>query len=309
MTLTGVCSPQYMKQHIPGNPNLIVQKHAGRRASLGPPPNYIYNVAPKDGHLHRGRQRDAGDRSPGPIRNGLKFDPRQFRWLGQRAAREPCRALPGNLARVKIARRTSSRTSSSSPAPAAPTNFYPLFVDAILGAKMKMIPGYQGTKAGHAGPWSGGEVGGRRRHHPGRASRPPTAAGLRDDKIRAFIQFGLKEATRSFPDVSWIYDYAPPTRRIAPPWTSPSAIRSSAVPSSAPPGVPDEVVNILRDAFEGHDARSRSSAADAERRARSISRSPRGAEIQSLIDKNLPHPACGWWETRQEKSCKARISK
>jgi tripartite-type tricarboxylate transporter receptor subunit TctC len=270
---------QYMKPHIPGNPTIVVQNMPGAGSLVAG--NYIYNVAPKDGTVI-GAVNALLATDPLVYPERVKFDPRQFRWLGS-ALRENHVGVAWNLSRVKSFDDVLKNELIVAGTGGA-TNFYPLFVDAILGAKMKMIPGYQGTKQGMLA-MERGEVGGVV-GITWASVKATNGSWLRDDKIRAFIQFGLMKHPE-LPDVSWIYDYARNDDDRA---AMDLAFGNSEFgrPFIAPPGVPDEVVQILRDAFEDtmSDPEFR---ADAEKRQLDLEIT-RGGEIQSLIEKIYKTP-------------------
>ena len=167
---------QYMRQHIAGNPTFIVQNMPGAGSLVAA--NYIYNVAPKDGTFI-GAVNAMLATDPLVYPDRVKFDPRQFRWLGS-ALRENHVGVAWQLTRVKTLDDVLKNELIVAGTGGA-TNFYPLFVDAILGAKMKMIPGLSGHQAGHAG--DGARRGRRRRrHHLGeRESHQRRLAARRQD--------------------------------------------------------------------------------------------------------------------------------
>jgi tripartite-type tricarboxylate transporter receptor subunit TctC len=265
---------QYMKQHIPGNPTVIVQNMPGAGSLVAA--NYIYNVAPKDGtFIGAVNAMLATDPMVYPER--VKFDPRQFRWLGS-ALRENHVGVVWHMTRVKSLDDVLKNELIVAGTGGA-TNFYPLFIDAILGAKIKMIPGYQGTKQGMLA-MERGEVGGLT-GITWASVKATNGSWLRDDKIRVFAQFGMKKHPE-LPAVSWIYDYARNDDDRA---AMDLAFSNSEFgrPFIAPPGVPDEVVEILRDGFEDT-MRDPEFRADAEKRQLDLEIT-RGSEIQSLIEK------------------------
>jgi tripartite-type tricarboxylate transporter receptor subunit TctC len=265
---------QYMRLHIPGNPTIIVQNMPGAGSLVAA--NYIYNVAPKDGTFFGAvNAMLASDPLLYPER--VKFDPRQFRWLGS-ALRENHVGVAWSTARVSSFDDVLKNQLIVAGTGGA-TNFYPLFVDALLGAKMKMIPGYQGTKQGMLA-MERGEVGGVV-GITWASVKATNGAWLRDDKIRPFIQFGLKKHPE-LSNVSWIYDYArTPDDRAA----MDRAFGNSEFgrPFMAPPGVPDPVVEILRNAFEDTMA-DPAFQDDAQKRQLDLEFTS-GREIQSIIDK------------------------
>ena len=231
---------QYMKQHIPGNPTIIVQNMPGAGSLVAA--NYIYNVAPKDGTAI-GAVNAMLATDPLVYPDRVKFDPRQFRWLGS-ALRENHVGVVWHLTRIKTfddVLRNELIVAGTGGA----TNFYPLFVDAMLGAKIKMIPGYQGTKQGMLA-MERGEVGGMV-GITWASVKATNGSWLRDDKIRPFIQFGMKKHPE-LPDVSWVYDYARNDDDRA---AMDMAFGNSEFgrPFIAPPGVPADRLQILRTAF------------------------------------------------------------
>ena len=70
---------QYMRAHIPGNPTIVVQNMPGAGSLVAA--NYLYNVAAKDGTVF-GAVNAMLATDPLLYPERVKFDPRQFRWLG-----------------------------------------------------------------------------------------------------------------------------------------------------------------------------------------------------------------------------------
>jgi tripartite-type tricarboxylate transporter receptor subunit TctC len=270
---------QYMRAHVPGNPTIVVQNMPGAGSLVAA--NYIYNVAPKDGTVF-GAVNAMLATDPLVYPERVKFDPRQFRWLGS-ALRETHAGFAWYTTHVT---RFDDVFKSELivPGTGGATNFYPMFVDAILGAKLRMIPGYQGTKQGILAI-ERGEVGGIV-GITWASMKATNGAWLREGKIRPFIQFGLQKHPE-LPEVSWIYDYARNDDDRA---AMDLAFGNSEFgrPFMAPPGVPDAVVATLRAAFEEtmQDPEFR---ADAEKRQLDLEFTS-GAEIQSIIEKIYKTP-------------------
>jgi tripartite-type tricarboxylate transporter receptor subunit TctC len=270
---------QYMRPHITGNPTIVVQNMPGAGSLVAA--NYIYNVAPKDGTAF-GAVNALLATDPLLYPERVKFDPRQFRWLGS-ALRENHAGFAWHTTSVKSFDDVL-KNELIVPGTGGATNFYPLFVDAILGARLKMIPGYQGTKQGMLAI-ERGEVGGIV-GITWASMKATNGTWLREGKIRPFIQFGLSKHPE-LPEVSWIYDYA---RNADDRAAMDLAFGNSEFgrPFLAPPGVPDAVVDILRTAFEDT-MRDPDFRADAEKRQLDLEFTS-GAEIQSIIDKIYKTP-------------------
>jgi tripartite-type tricarboxylate transporter receptor subunit TctC len=263
----------FMRRHIPGNPTIIVQNMPGAGSLVLA--NYLYNVAPKDGTAF-GAVNALIATDPLLYPERVKFDPRQFRWLGS-ALREnhvgvawhtsPIKTFDDALKQELIVAGTGGAT-----------NLYPVFVNAVLGSKIKMIPGYQGTKQGMLA-MERGEVAG----NVGitwASVKATNGSWLREDKIRVFVQFGLKPHAE-LPNVSWIYNYA---RNADDRAAMDLAFGNQEFgrPFIAPPGVPDAVVDILRTAFE-KTMNDPEFIAEADKRQVDLDFTS-GAEIQSLIE-------------------------
>jgi tripartite-type tricarboxylate transporter receptor subunit TctC len=270
---------QFMRRHIPGNPLIIVQNMPGAGSLVLA--NYLYNVAPRDGTAF-GAVNALVATDPLLYPERVKFDPRQFRWLGS-ALREnhvgvvwetsPIKTLDDTFQHELIVAGTGGST-----------NLYPVFVDALLGTKIKMIPGYQGTKQGLLA-MERGEVAG----NVGitwASLKATMGSWLREGKIRVFVQFGLKPHPE-LPNVSWIYDYAKTDAdRAAMDLTFGN--QEFGRPFIAPPGVPDATVDVLRTAFE-ESLKDPEFIAEAEKRAVDIDFTS-GAEIQELMEKIYKSP-------------------
>ncbi len=270
---------QFMRRHIPGNPLIIVQNMPGAGSLVLA--NYLYNVAPRDGTTF-GAVNALVATDPLLYPERVKFDPRQFRWLGS-ALREnhvgvvwhtsPIKRLDDVLEQELIVAGTGGAT-----------NLYPVFVDSVLGTKIKMIPGYQGTKQGLLA-MERGEVAG----NVGitwASLKATNGSWLREGLIRVFVQFGLKPHPE-LPNVSWIYDYAHNDAYRAA-MDLAFGNQEFGRPFIAPPGVPDATVDVLRTAFE-QSLQDPEFIAEAEKRAVDIDFTS-GAEIQTLIEKIYKSP-------------------
>jgi tripartite-type tricarboxylate transporter receptor subunit TctC len=269
----------HIRRHIPGSPTVIVQNMPGAGSLVLA--NYLYNVAPKDGTAF-GAVNALLATDPLMYPERVKFDPRQFRWLGS-ALKENHVGLVWHTSPVQSFDDLFSKELIVAGTGGA-TTLYPVLTDAILGTKLKMIPGYQGTKNGMLA-MERGEVAG----NVGitwASLKATSGSWLRDKKIKVIVQYGL-EKHPELPDVAWIYDYAKTAEDRAAMDLS-FGNQEFGRPFIAPPGVPDNVVNILRTAFEQtmNDPEFR---ADAEKRQVDLDFTS-GAEIQALIDKFYKTP-------------------
>jgi tripartite-type tricarboxylate transporter receptor subunit TctC len=264
----------HMRRHIPGNPTIVVQNMPGAGSLVLA--NYLYNVAPRDGTAF-GAVNALLATDPLMYPERVKFDPRQFRWLGS-ALKENHAGLAWHTSPVRTFDDLFTKELIVAGTGGA-TNLYPVLTNAILGTKIKMIPGYQGTKQGMLA-MERGEVAG----NVGItwASLKATAGPwLKEGKIRMIIQYGL-EKHPELPGVPWIYDYAKTADDRAAMDLS-FGNQEFGRPFLAPPGVPEAVIGMLRTAF-AKTMNDPEFKADAEKRQIDLEFTS-GEEIQSLVDK------------------------
>ena len=246
--------------------------------------NYLYNNAPKDGSAIALFM--AGSLFEPLFGNSqARYDPAKINWLislnrlvniGIFWHTAPIKSADDFFQREVVLASSGGGDSS--------TEVIPKLLNHLAGTRFKVIAGYSGNGEGMLA-MERGEVGGVV-GITWASVKATNGSWLRDDKIRPFVQFGLKKHPE-LPDVSWIYDYARNDDDRA---AMDLAFGNSEFgrPFIAPPGVPDQVVDILRDAFEDtmNDPEFR---ADAEKRQLDLE-IPRGAEIQSLIERIYKTP-------------------
>ena len=231
----------HMRDHIPGHPTIVVQNMPGAGSLVLA--NYLYNVAPRDGTVIGGvNPLLATDPLLNPKR--VKFDPRQFRWIGS-ALKETHVGLVWHASPIKTFDDLFKHELFVAGTGGA-TNLYPVLTDGLLGTKIKMIPGYHGTKQGMLA-MERGEVAGNI-GITWASLKATNGAWLREHKVRVIIQYGLAKHPE-LPGVPWIYDYAKNDAERA----AMDLVFSNQEfgrPFLTPPGVPEAVVKTLRTAFE-----------------------------------------------------------
>jgi tripartite-type tricarboxylate transporter receptor subunit TctC len=262
----------HIRKHIPGNPAIIIQNMPGAGSLIAT--NYLANVAPRDGTVI-GAVNPLMATQPLFFPDRAKFDPRKFAWIGS-ALRENHAGVARSDSPVNTFDDLFSKELIIAGTGGA-TNSYPALTNAILGTHFKVVSGYKGTSAGMLALERGevsGVVG------ITYASVAATqAAALRDGRIKFFVQFGLKKHP-DIPNVPWIFDYAKtPDDKAA--LNLLMSNQEYGRPIVAPPGVPDNLVAILRKAFDDTMA-DPEFLADAERRRVEID-ATRGEDIAKLV--------------------------
>ena len=145
--LTARLIAQFLGNHIPGKPNVIVQNVPG--AGSMKLANAIYNNTPNDG-LTLGVFAFDVALEPYYGEKRAMFDPAKFDWIGSmdtdtqfcgvwKGAGIGIKSLPDLLNSKKV-------ISFGSSAPGAVPSVYPLFFKNALGAPLRVVNGYTGTK-------------------------------------------------------------------------------------------------------------------------------------------------------------------
>jgi len=235
---------RFMQKHLPGNPNIISVNMPGASSmTLG---NHLARVAPRDGTAF------------GAVNSMLLFDPlfngpkskAQFTGVDM--------TMIGNAvisSAVLIALRTAGVSSLeelrtkelmiAASTPSGDTYLLPLALKNVLGLKLKIITGYPGTRE-VALALENGEVHGRVWDMEGiKAARPQW---LRDGTVRILAQLAPKADRAAPPGVPLARDFAAneDDKRVLDVICLSTAL---ARPYIAPPGIPPERAQALKDAF------------------------------------------------------------
>ena len=275
----------HLGRFIPGNPAVVVENMPGA-ASL-PMMNHLYNRAARDGTVIglplntvvlepslKTLSREGG---------AVLFDLTKMSWIGTPAQQPqsfvvwkdtPFRTHADLRGKDALFGTTSVGTDSA---------VMPQFTNQLMGTKIKVIAGYKGvTDIFHA--METGEL-------QGASVLLSSFLGkqdwVRDKKARVLLHFGT-ERIKSIPDV-------PTAIELAPDDEAKTMLRIYATkfkttyPLLAPPGVPDDRIKALREAF---DAAMKDPAMIAEAARFGIDIDPlSGAEIASLIQDVEKAPA------------------
>jgi tripartite-type tricarboxylate transporter receptor subunit TctC len=133
---------KHIGRHIPGNPSVVPVNMPG--AAGLKMTNYLYNAAPKDGTVF-GNPNGGIVLEPLLGGQGANFDPTRLSWIGS-----PDRDTTVCVARKDAAvqsvedLRTTELVVGSSGS-GGNTHLYPIFFANMLGMKIRVIAGYQGT--------------------------------------------------------------------------------------------------------------------------------------------------------------------
>jgi tripartite-type tricarboxylate transporter receptor subunit TctC len=236
---------KHMPRHIPGEPNIIVQNMVGAEGLRAA--NYLYNVAPQDGSVIGGLQRNTGLARFYDFNNaGIQFDARKFYWLGSPQQEIGLFILSTKSGMSSIDDLKTREVTVSSTANNSPTTVYSRILNATIGTKLKPIAGYDGSQACLMAV-ERGEVDA---HISGGSSAPFRARiepWLANGEAKVIMQMGMKRDA-AFPDVPTAIEVekTPAEKQL---FDIAFAEQVMGRPFVLPPGVPLDRVATLRAAF------------------------------------------------------------
>ncbi|HTI88110.1 MAG TPA: hypothetical protein VL966_16025 [Alphaproteobacteria bacterium] len=135
---------QHLPRFLPGKPNMVAQNMGGAGGlTLA---NSLYNVQKRDGTVIAYVGPIAMQPLFNPNAPNTKFDPRRFSWIGSLAASQslliewktgPIQTPEDLFSKEMVVAGTGA---------ASDTDFYPKFMNSVLGTKFKLITGYVGSQ-------------------------------------------------------------------------------------------------------------------------------------------------------------------
>lgn len=230
---------RHMRQHIPGQPNLIMQSMPGAGGLVGL--NYSYNVAPKDGTLMHLVHAEVLYETL--LTKDVKFNAQNYRWIGRFADADAV-ALATRKSGVRTIEDAKAREVTMGATGAA--NVFalgPLMLNQLIGTKFKIIGGYKGTSDIHIA-MERGEL-------DGAGMTLANVMTLHGDKLKTgdIVPVFAIAAKRipDFPAVPAFTEFAKGTERTLLEIYASSGTIGRAL--AFPPGVADDKLKIMREAF------------------------------------------------------------
>jgi len=281
---------RHMGRHVPGNPIFVPKNmEGGGGIRLA---NFLYNVAPKDGSTFGTFNRGTGF-DPLLGNKGAQFDATRFNWIGS-ANNEVSVCVAWHTTGVtRYEELLSKELVVGASGPAADTYQFPKIANGVLGTRFKIIAGYpggndidlameRGEVQGRCG-WSWTSV--KATHQP----------WLDQNKIHILFQIGLSKHP-DLPNVPLVMDLARTDEERAI-FKVIFGRQVMAWPFTAPPGVPQERISVLREAFMDtmKDKEFLAEAAKAGFEIRPVS----GVDIQKLVHEVYDTPAAVVQRTAQ----------
>jgi tripartite-type tricarboxylate transporter receptor subunit TctC len=280
--LYGRLMGQYIANHIPGTPTIVVRYMPGATTLVLA--NYLYNVAAKDGTVF-GIVHERMGLLPLIDSEGIKYDAVKFNWIG--AMDDQLSACfvwhTSSIKAIDDAKNREVLVGAGSNVGGSDAVF-PRVLNDVLGTKFKVITGYNGT--GNVDlALERGELDGRC-GFGWAALKTAKPDWIKDSKIRVIMQMGMTKAP-DIPDVPLILDVVKdPDQHAALEFFLGSS--PMAFPFVAPPGVPKDRIALLRMAFDAtiRDPHLLATAATQKLQITPLS----GAEIDKLLEKFYATP-------------------
>jgi len=133
---------EFLPRYLPGEPKIIVENMPG--ASTARAASFVYNVAPQDGTVmgifHQGLLANqvldvqAGD-----------FDVTRFNWIGRMGTQLNVGLVMASTGVKTIEGAKKIELVFGATAPSATSSMVPRALNAMVGTKFKVVPGYQGS--------------------------------------------------------------------------------------------------------------------------------------------------------------------
>ena len=180
--LYGLIFSHHFGRHIPGQPTVILQSHAGSGGVKAA--SYVNNAAPRDGSV-------IGQLlSPSilaPVLRGAKFDATKFLWLGTISPRASVIGVWHTAPAQTLDAIKKTSVILSSGGKSSTTTIVPMLMNKMLGTKFKIVTGYRGGGTQNKAVEQG-EVHGRYIFWTGWTTRKPH--WIEKDLIKIVVQTG-----------------------------------------------------------------------------------------------------------------------
>jgi len=234
---------RHIDRFIPGNPAVVPRNMPGGGTLVAA--NHMYKAAAPDGTVV-GMFLSQAAVEPFLGNKAALFDPLKFGWIGSLAL-EPqfCAIGPGPGVPQTFDELLEKEAVFGTSAPTSDIYRYTAVLKNVLGAKIKMVSGYPGMP-GVTLALQRGEVSGAC-GFTATALRTRLAPALKSGEMKLLVQLG-GAPTSEFGKVPDAFDYAKTDEARALLNYFFGALRLGRL-IAAPPGVPEERLNILRTAF------------------------------------------------------------
>lgn len=272
---------QFLPKHIPGTPTVIVQNMPGAGGLRLA--NYLYSAAPKDGSVFGTFSRSVP--TVPLFQTSVTFDATKFAWLGS-ISRDTSICVSNGTSPIKTWRDMLTKPlSMGGQGAGTDSDIYSRLYRSMLGAQIKLVSGYPGTRDITLA-MERGEVDGTCGLSWG-TIKTVHSAWLTQKSVNLLLQAGL-EKDPELPDVPLASDLVddPEKKKVMYLYFAPQAMGR---PFTAPPGIPADRKAALIKAFGDTMKDPEFLAATAQQK---LDVSPMtGSEIENLVRQLYATPA------------------
>jgi tripartite-type tricarboxylate transporter receptor subunit TctC len=268
---------RHLSGHLPGEPTIIIQNMPGAGGLRAA--DYIYEIAPKDGTMIGAGFGGIATAQLFKI-PGVRFDPRQFRWLGSMSS-DVGLVLAWHTAPVKTIKDAFERELIIGGSGQTSANVvFPTVMNKVLGTKFKIVTGYKGGSDIALAMQRGEIEGVGSVYYSSLITRNPD--WLADHLVNVLVQLSLKPYSR-FQGVPAVVDLArtPEDRALL---ELVFAQQEMSRPFMLPPGTPEKVVGVLQHGF-AETLKDPAFLDDAAKQTLEIDNPMTGEDIRVLIDR------------------------
>jgi tripartite-type tricarboxylate transporter receptor subunit TctC len=236
---------QHLGKYIPGRPSVVPANMPGAGSMAAA--NRMYNDEPKDGSV-LGMFASSAIMEPLLGDKAALFDPTKFSWIGSMSQEVSYCGVwqtPGAVTSFDQMLKGGKDTIFGGGAPAAITYQHPLILKNVLGAHIRLIPGYAGTRAIDLAMHRG-EVNGICGLYTS-SIKADFLDDVKSGRMKLVVQMGPKKST-AFGDIPSVYDYAKTDeqRKLLDIFFKQLVLGR---PVAGPPGIPPDRLAALRTAF------------------------------------------------------------
>jgi tripartite-type tricarboxylate transporter receptor subunit TctC len=235
---------RHFAKHVPGTPTVVVENRTGAGSLIAA--NYIFNQAPKDGTVIGNwigplvLQQVLGNKA-------TKFDGRKFGWLGVPTADSVVCGLTkaSGIKTLDDWFKAKRPIKIGGSAPGSTTDDVPILMQAALGFPMKLVQGYKGTSNIRLAAESGEVDGGC---WAWESIKTTWATSLKSGDVTIVLQ----ATEKPHPDLKTVavaMQHAKTDEARALLTISSGVYTMAARPYSVPPGVPQDRLQLLQQAF------------------------------------------------------------
>jgi tripartite-type tricarboxylate transporter receptor subunit TctC len=274
-----------LSRAIPGNPAVVVENMPG--AGSLTMMNYLYNRAPRDGTVMglplNGVLLEPTIKLMSRAGGSANFDIRKMVWIGSTTEDAQALWFRSDSPIKSIEDLKLKKSIAAASAPGADNFTVAVLTNNLLGSKMEIVRGYQGTNPIFLAVERGEAEGSATAYAAIQAARPQWIA---ENKIKVLIQYGT-ERLPDLPDV-------PTAVEVSEDQSVKDMLRvfaikfKAAYPFVLPPEVPIGQVEVIRAAF--HAAMKDPVFLESAKKGGLPIKPMRGVDIQRLVEESLKTP-------------------